>query len=358
MEHSPIPRLGIVPSDSRIAALPKADLHIHQEWSPRLDRVLSRRVGRPPYNWQRWAAQLIAETPPGMPRLGVLSSVFPAPQEADIVDENFIARVEDLLEEAAVDGAVLVEVRFGGETILRPGFMALFHEAERRVQARHPRLRAEAIFTLLLWYEPDRLERVVQACVRAAGEGMAGIDLLYKPYHTEADWAGTYRIAERAAAAGLGITAHAGEVSTANIAAALRVPGLTRLGHAVYAASDPRLLELLAKKGVTVECCLSCNVVLGAVPSYEEHPIHLFAAYGIPIALGTDDPVQITTTIGREYSAAYALGFSETQLLAFTRNAIRAAFMTPVRRDELLAELDSWDDEALAKPYVDDGIPI
>jgi adenosine deaminase len=358
MDRSPIAPFGSISCDPRIAALPKADLHVHQEWSPRLDRVLSRQLGRPAYDWQRWAAQLIAETPPGMPRLRVLSSVFPAPELADAIDDNFVARVEDLLEEAAVDGAILVELRFGGETILRPGFMALFREAERRVRVRHPRLRAEAIFTLILWYEPDRLERVVQACLHAAGEGLGGIDLLYKPYDTEAEWATAYRIAEQVAAAGLGITAHAGEFSAANVAAALRVPGLTRLGHAVYAAGDPRLLELLANKGVTVECCLTCNVVLGAVPSYEAHPIHLFAAYGIPVALGTDDPVQIATTIGREYAAAYALGFSEMQLLGFTRNAVRAAFTTRMRRDELLAELDRWNDEALAKPFLDDGVSV
>lgn len=332
--------LGTFPPDPRIAALPKADLHVHQEWSPRLDRVLSRRAGRASYDWQGWAEQLMAEIPPGMPRLGVLSSIFPVPEEADALDENFIARVEDLLEEAAVDGAVLVELKFGGETVLRPGFMALFREAERRVRARHPRLRAEANYALILWYEPERLERVAQACLRAADEGLGGIDLLYKPYDTEADWSTAYRVAERAAAVGMGVTAHAGEFSTANIAAALRVPGLTRLGHAVYAASDPRLLDMVAQKGVTVECSLSCNVVLGAARSYEEHPIRQFVAHGIPVALGTDNPVQMATTIGREYAAANALGFSEAQLLGFTGNAIRAAFTTPARRQELLAELD------------------
>jgi adenosine deaminase len=342
MDSTLIPPLGTLPSDPRIAALPKADLHIHPEWSPRLDRVLSRRAGQASYNWHDWAAQMMAETPPGMPRLGVLSSVFPAPAEADIVDENFVARIEDLLEEAAADGAVLVELKFGGETVLRPGFMALFREAEQRVRAHHPRLRAEATYALILWYEPDRLERVVQACLRAADEGLGGIDLLYNPYDTEADWTTAYRVAERAAAAGMGITAHAGEFSSANIAAALRVPGLTRLGHAVYAASDPRLLELMAQKGVTVECSLSCNVVLGAVRSYEEHPIRQLVAHGIPVALGTDNPVQMTTTIGREYAAAHALGFSEAQLLGFTRNAVCAAFTTPARRQELLAELEGW----------------
>ena len=329
-----------------IAALPKVDLHIHQEWSPRLDRVLARREGRTSYDWRSWAERLMAENTPGASRLQYISSVFPASKEAERKPENFVARVEDLLEEAAADGAVLVEVRFGSETILRPGFFESFREAERRVQERYPRLRAEAIITLLLWYEPERLERLVQACVRAAGREEArvsGIDLLYQPYDREANWDTAYRVAERAAAAGLGVTAHAGEVSTANIAAALRTPGLTRLGHATHAVHDPHLLELVAKSGVTIECPLTCNVVLGAAPSYEAHPIRQFVEHGIPVALCTDDPVQVCTTIGREYALAHALGFSETELRAITRHAIEVAFTTPERRAELLAELEIGD---------------
>jgi adenosine deaminase len=283
--------LAQVPTHPLVAALPKADLHVHQEWSPRLDRVLARREGRTPYDWYRWAAQLVKENPPGEPRLRHIASVEPVSAEQDAPSENFVARVEDLLEEAAADGAVLVEVRFGGETVLRPDFMDLFREAEQRVQTRHPHCRAEAAFALLLFYESARLERVVRACIQAAEEGLRGIDLLYQPYETEAEWTTAYRIAERVAEAGLGVTAHAGEVSTANIAAALRVPGLTRLGHATHAAADPRLMELVAESGVTIECCLSCNVLLGAASSYAEHPIRRFVEYGIPVALGTDDPV-------------------------------------------------------------------
>jgi adenosine deaminase len=191
------------------------------------------------------------------------------------------------------------------------------------------------------WQTPDLLERLLDACVSAARErdGLAGIDLLYQPYDAEAEWEPMYRAAERAADAGLGITAHAGEFSTANIAAALRVPHLSRIGHAVYAARDLRLLDLLAHSGVTLECSLSCNVVLGAVPSYEEHPIHQFVEHGIPVALCSDVPVQIATTIGREYTLAHALGFSLPELAGFTTNAIRASFTPPARRAALLAEL-------------------
>ena len=102
---------------------------------------------------------------------------------------------------------------------------------------------------------------------------------------------------------------------------------------------DPSLLELLAERRVTVECCPSCNVVLGAVPSYEEHPIRTLVSHGIPVTLGTDDPVQIGTTIGREYAIVSALGFSPQELLESTANGIQAAFTSPERREELLAEL-------------------
>ena len=316
------------------------DLHIHQEQSPRLDRVMARRGGYPPYDWRLWANRLAAQTPPGMARLAELSSVFPAPITLDADPETFIARIEDLLTEAAADGAVLVEVRCGNDTVLRPGFVELFREAERRTQARYPQLHALAVVTLVLWLEPAVLEPVVAATLAGARKGIAGIDLLYRPYDTEADWSAAYRLAARASDAGLGVTAHAGEFSSANIEAALRTPGLTRLGHAVHAADSPALLDLVRERGVTIECCLSCNVLLGAVPSLEAHPVRAFVEHGIPVALGTDNPVQLTTTIAAEYAAAASLGLSPAELLAFTRNGIAASFAPEDLRRSLLRAID------------------
>lgn len=342
--------LDEVPVNSLIASLPKADLHLHQEEVARLERVVARRQGRPPHNWRESARRLIAETPPGESRLAGMCT-----PEADLAlggvpadePEYIIAKMADALEEGAADGAVLVEIRFGagGLALMRPDFMTLFREAEQQVQARYPGLYAEAIGYLPLVDDPVRLhtaERQLERCLQLANEGLAGIDFITAPYDTEADpalWAVIYRWAERAAEAGLGITVHAGEFSTANLAAALHVPGLRRLGHAVYAAADTRLLEKLAQSHVTVECSLSCNVVLGAVPSYAEHPIRQFVTSGIPVTLNTDDPVRIWTTIGREYAIAAALGFSPTELMAFTRNAIKASFTSAERRKALIDEL-------------------
>ena len=133
--------------------------------------------------------------------------------------ELFITRVADILAEAAADGAIYAEVRFGADRLIAlPDFMGLFRQAEERVQARHPRLRAEAIGYVEVWDDAERLraeEQKLHACLGAARDGLGGLDLLVRPF-----------------------------------------------GHGTHVAEDPHLLDELARSGVTAECSLTCNVVL------------------------------------------------------------------------------------------------
>ncbi|MDA1358928.1 hypothetical protein O1R50_04800 [Glycomyces luteolus] len=323
------------------ASLPKADLHVHQEATRYLDLVLAERECRDPYDWSAWRRRLAAEVPPGKERLQRIGSVQPVGIEHDEDDELFVARFAALMRDHAAAGACYVEIRCGGEVVTREGFMSMFREAERRVRADFPRLRAEALAIVIgAGQDRERADAFADGCVRAAGEGLAGIDFLYAPYDTEADWAPMYRLAERFAGVGLGITAHAGEVSTANIAAAARMPGLTRIGHGVHAAADPELLGLLVERGVTLECALTCNEFFGVLPDLEEHPLLRLVEAGVAVTLATDNPVQLGTTIEREYAAAAGLGLGARELAGFTRNAIRAAFTSDGRRAAMLAELD------------------
>jgi adenosine deaminase len=337
--------------------LPKADLHLHQEVLPRLDRVVARRTGRPAYGWRERGVPLLARTPPGMARLSALTALD---QDLDVDaaetedPETFVLMIANILEEAAADGAVLVEVRCGpaGLASSPTALVPLLREAERRVQALYPRLRAEAIGYLRVPDDADQAlawERRLESCIEAAGLGLGGVDFTVVPYDREAPasaWERAYGWSERAARAGLGVTVHVGEFAAANCAAALRVPGLRRLGHAVHYADDPRLLADLAASGATVECCPTCNVALGAVPSLEAHPIRRLAERGIPVTLNTDLPARLGITIGHEYDAAAALGFARDELLGFTRNAVRASFAPPERRAALLEEIDAWKADA------------
>lgn len=332
--------LADIPIPAEIARLPKADIHIHAEWSARLDRVLAKRQGREPYDWRAWARRLMKSEAPGGHRLQHLSKPFPELIEADRRADNFIARVVDIFEESAADGSILAEIRPGKDMAERPECPELIKAAEQAVQARYPRFRAAAIPFIYLQQDKHILEPLVKRYERWGKEGLIfGADLFNQPYETEADWTGAYQIADRLASAGLGITAHVAEMTPVNIPAALKVPGLRRLGHATQAGYHPHLLEQVAASGVTVEVALSCNVILGAVRSYESHPIRRFVEAGIPVTLCTDDPVQMSTTIGREYALAHHLGFSKAELLEFTRNALRVAFVSQDTRKDLTADL-------------------
>jgi len=325
-----------------LPGLPKADLHVHQEATRYLDLIVAEREGRDPYDWAAWRERLAAEIPPGKERLQHIGSVQPVPLDQYDDDEFFVARFAALMRDHAAAGACYVEIRCGGEVVTRDAFMSLFRKAEAQVRAEYPRLRAEALAIVINpGQDPAAADAFADGCIRAAGEGLAGIDFLYAPYDTEADWAPMYRLAERFADAGLGITAHAGELSTANIAAAVRMPGLTRIGHGVHAAADPELMRLLVDNGVTLECALTCNEYFGVLPETEGHPLRRLVEAGVAVTLATDNPVQLSTTIEREYAAAASLGMSDAQLAGFTRNAIRAAFTSEERKSAMLNELDS-----------------
>ena len=141
--------LAEVPIPAHIAALPKADLHIHAETAARLEQILAVQYGQPLIDHRPWIADLLATTLPGMPRLLRLDHNRQFDRATvDTLDTDpayIIARIMHLLMEGAADGALLIEITFGPATILKPDFMTLFREAERRVQAQFPKLRAETL---------------------------------------------------------------------------------------------------------------------------------------------------------------------------------------------------------------------
>jgi adenosine deaminase len=133
------------------------------------------------------------------------------------------------------------------------------------------------------------------------------------------------------AEAGLGCSVHAGEhAGPASVRAALALPGVVRISHGVRAVEDPALVAELAERGIVLEICPTSNVVLGVFGSYEEHPLGVLRAAGVPVTLGSDDPPYFGTSIGREYALAHErLGCDEKALHEITETALDAAFAGP-----------------------------
>jgi len=143
-----------------------------------------------------------------------------------------------------------------------------------------------------------------------------------------------------AADAGLGCTMHAGEwAGPESVRAALELP-ITRISHGVRAIEDPALVDELARRRITLECCPTSNVALGVFSSYEEHPLRRLADAGVRVTLGSDDPPYFGASIGGEYDIArQRLGFDEAGLKAMTATAIDAAFCDDSVKTQLEAKL-------------------
>ncbi|MFK7791115.1 MAG: adenosine deaminase [Devosiaceae bacterium] len=147
---------------------------------------------------------------------------------------------------------------------------------------------------------------------------------------------------EKCGAAGLGLTAHAGEwTGPATIRDALAL-GVSRIGHGIRAAEDVALMVDLAAHNITLEVCPISNIALKAVESQEAHPAKKLYQAGIKLTANSDDPPHFHTNLAKDYATmAQLLGGDVDQTKAMlTRNALEAAFVDGQTQQKLLGKLD------------------
>lgn len=141
----------------------------------------------------------------------------------------------------------------------------------------------------------------------------------------------------RAREEGWHVTVHAGESAGAeSIWQAVDILGAERLGHAVRAPEDERLMAVLAERGIAVESNLTSNVQTSTVADYAEHPMRLFLERGIRATINTDDPGISGIDLAYEYQvAAPAAGLTREQIRQAQQNALQAAFLTEEEKNQL-----------------------
>lgn len=248
----------------------------------------------------------------------------------------------EAVEDAAADGQAYLELRFGPSTHVRPGFplgdvirATCEGLAEGTAATGVP---AGLVVCLLRHLDAATNLAIARAAAEAAGRGVVGLDvagdeLLFpslEPYREP------YAIAR---AAGLGLTAHAAEAGPAEAARdAVRLLGVTRIGHGSHIADDPATLAWAAAEGVAIEVCPTSNVLTGAAASIREHPVHAFLAAGCRVVIGDDNPQNIGTRLAAEERRLVAEGgIGEDQLAAIHRTAVEAAFVDDATRATLRA---------------------
>lgn len=143
--------------------------------------------------------------------------------------------------------------------------------------------------------------------------------------------------------AGLHSVPHAGETTgPATVWSAVHDLGAERIGHGTSAATDPALLAHLAEHRIPVEVCPTSNVRTRQVSSMAAHPVRRLLDHGVVVTLNTDDPPMFGATLDGEYLAvASTLGLRHAEVAALAANGVRASFLPPERKAELLAEISA-----------------
>jgi adenosine deaminase len=149
---------------------------------------------------------------------------------------------------------------------------------------------------------------------------------------------------QRAGAAGLRRTVHAGESSgPEGVRDAIELLGADRIDHGVRAIDDPDLVGLLADRRIPLGICPTSNLTLGVYPAIEDHPIDRLRRAGVVVSINTDDPVLLGASLEGEYAlCSEAFGWSDEVIRALARNSIDASFANADIKATLIQALSRW----------------
>ena len=151
---------------------------------------------------------------------------------------------------------------------------------------------------------------------------------------------------------GVKLSLHAGELALgmvppeglrSHIREAVQIAGADRIGHGVDIAHETDALELLRtmkQRQIAVEVNLTSNAFILGVKN-EAHPVLLYARFGVPFVISTDDPGVSRNNLSGEY-LLYAMRYKPTydELKQVVYNSIRYSFLHADEKREEMAKLD------------------
>lgn len=276
-------------------------------------------------------------------------ALYRAACEALRSPEDMQRLVYEVVQDAADDGAVWVEIG-----------MWLTHAQAARLQLSNP----EEVLDLILdasrraarelgigvglilnanrTRPPSEALELAHLAARHAGDGVVGFGLADDETRSAPEpFAEAFVIAREA---GLISAPHAGEHGgPASVRGAIDALGAQRIAHGVRAVEDADLLRRLADEAITLDVCPTSNVLLGVVPSLEQHPLPALLQAGVQVTLNADDPLFFGSGILAEYELARReFGLDDTTLAHMARCSINASAAPHAIKTAALARIDDW----------------
>jgi len=324
--------------------LPKVDLHRHLEGSLRLktlaDIAIEHGIDLPSYDLEqlRPYVQVTEEQPDFhrfLEKFKLLRNFYTSKEAVQRITREAIM-------DAASDNIRYLELRFNPIALSRVQHFSLEAVVEWVMEAVEQAQTETGTRTCLILQigrdEPIKVaERIVGLAIDYHGPLVRGVDLA----GDETNYPAT-KFAEpfnKAKAAGLGITVHAGEAAGAeSVRAAVESLQAQRIGHGINVVENSRIVHLLYERGITLEVCPTSNFQTGAVPGLTMHPLTDLFSLRLKVTINTDDPSVSDTTLSDEYVVAIrAIGLKKQHIYQSLHNSIEAAFIPEEERPALLS---------------------
>jgi adenosine deaminase/aminodeoxyfutalosine deaminase len=296
-----------------IAALPKAELHVHLEGSIEPETLHELDPSRDFTTLYRYA-----DFDAFLKTFGVVGKLLRGPADYALITRRLLERLHAqnvrYAEIIVAAGVVLwKEQEFG------PIFDAICAAA-----AESP-VKVRWILDAVRQFGTEHVLRVAELAAERQKQGVIAFGIGGSEARGPAElFIDAFAFARRE---GLHLVAHAGEsIGPESIWAALTL-GAERIGHGIAAIHDPKLMAHLRDRNIPLEICISSNLVTGVIERLEDHPVRRLYDAGVPITLNTDDPAMFRCTLEGEYRLAMqAFGFTAPELRAIAVNAFRYAF--------------------------------
>ncbi|MBO9696723.1 MAG: adenosine deaminase [Sphingopyxis sp.] len=171
---------------------------------------------------------------------------------------------------------------------------------------------------------------------RITGVGLDSSEVGHPPAKFE-------RVFARARGLGLKIVAHAGEEGPpAYVREALDLLGVDRIDHGNRSLEDAALVRRLADEGMTLTVCPLSNLKLCVVNDIADHPLRTMLDAGLRATVNSDDPSYFGGYVNANYLAvANALDLSRDELVTLACNSFTGSFLDDAAKARHLAAIEA-----------------
>ena len=186
--------------------------------------------------------------------------------------------------------------------------------------------------------EDDAFETLAQAehyLDRIHGVGLDSSEVGHPPSKFE-------RVFAAASDKGLKLVAHAGEEGPPEyVYEALDLLKIDRIDHGNRLLEDAALIERVREAGLTLTVCPLSNLSLCVVDDLKDHPMKRMLDLGLSVTMNSDDPAYFGGYVNENYrQTAAAVGLTRDDIIRLARNSFTGSFLSPEDQARHLAEID------------------